>query len=191
MKYVYIHGFNSAYDPASVKVQALRKIGEVEGVTYDTFNAYPRIFEELSEQIPINDVVLVGTSLGGFWAAEMARHLGMPSVIINPAIAPRESLRQYVGEPAVNYVTGEPNTLSMESVNSYERGITRDTFLLPLVLLDMGDEVIDADATRRALEGFPMVCWDGGSHRFEHMDEAIREIEVYVNHCSLMGLTND
>jgi len=191
MKYVYLHGFNSAYDPVSVKVQALRAIGEVEGVTYNTFNAYPRIFAELSEQIPRDEVVLVGTSLGGFWAAEMAKHFGMPSVIINPAIEPRQALRKYVGQPVVNDVTGQSNTLSMGAMESYEGGITRDTFLLPLVLLDMGDEVIDAYATRRALEGCPMVCWDGGSHRFEHMGEAINEIEVYANHCSLMGLTND
>jgi len=89
MKYVYLHGFNSAYDPVAVKVQALRAIGEAEGVTYNTSNAYPRIFAELSEQIPRDEVVLVGTSLGGFWAAEMAKHFGMPSVIINPAIEPR------------------------------------------------------------------------------------------------------
>ena len=182
LKYVYIHGFNSAYDPASVKVQALQQIGEVTGVTYNSFNTYPSIFDDLLAQIPQRDVVLVGTSLGGFWAAEMARHLGLLSVIINPAIEPRVSLRKYVGQSLMNYVTGATSMLTMDVVESYQVAITRATTFLPLVLLDMGDEIIDAHATHSALEGFPMICWDVGSHRFEHMDEAIQHIAAYVNH---------
>ena len=56
--------------------------------------------------------------------------------------------------------------------------------MLPLVLLDMGDEVINSFETRENLTGFPMIEWVGGSHRFDHMNDALQHIKQYLNHCS-------
>jgi predicted esterase YcpF (UPF0227 family) len=63
-------------------------------------------------------------------------------------------------------------------------GEDRTFDFLPLVLLDMGDEVIDSYETMKVLEGFPIRWWAGGSHRFDHMSEAITEVKSYVNICS-------
>lgn len=190
MIYVYIHGFNSAYDPNSGKVQALSTLGDVHGVTYNTFSTYEEIIDEIKAQVPVSDeIVFVGTSLGGFWAAEMGRWFGAPSVIINPCTDPRSMLQKYVGVAETNYINGDVNTLTSESVNSYPgSGITRAGIYRPLVLLDMGDAVIDSFQTQKDLRDFPMVCWEGGSHRFEHTEEAIEHIRNYVNHCSYVDI---
>ena len=190
MIYIYLHGFNSAYDPLSNKVQALSTLGEVMGITYNAFGTYEEIFSEISCQVPNEEVVFVGTSLGGFWAAEMAKHFGVPSVIINPCLDPNGALRKYIDEPHLNYVTGDYMTLTEDAVNSYQTEVSSDTAFLPLVLLDMGDDVIDSFETREALEGFPMVHYAGGSHRFDHMEDAIDEIKNYVNRCSILYLSN-
>ena len=186
MIYVYLHGFNSAYDPNSNKVQALSTLGDVLGVTYDTFGTYEQIVDEISAQVPFSDeLVFVVTSLGGFWAAEMGSRFGVPSVIINPCTDPRIMLQKYVGVVETNYINGVVNTLTSESVNAYPgSGITRAGIYRPLVLLDMGDEVIDSFQTQKDLQDFPMACWEGGSHRFEHTEDAIERIQSYVNHCS-------
>ena len=186
MIYVYLHGFNSAYDPNSGKVQALSLLGDVQGVTYNTFGTYEEIIDEISAQVSVSDdLVFVGTSLGGFWAAEMGRRFGVPSVIINPCTDPRTMLQKYVGVVETNYINGNVNTLTSESVNSYPRsGITRAGIYRSLVLLDMGDEVIDSFQTQKDLQDFPMACWEGGSHRFEHTNEALDNIQNYINHCS-------
>lgn len=190
MNYVYLHGFNSAYDPLSTKVQELNKIGKVFGVTYNTFGTYQEIVDEISSQVPDSDeLVFVGTSLGGFWAAEMARKFGVPSVIINPCTDPRVMLQKYVGIAQTNYINGEVNTLTTESVNSYPgSGISRAGHYLPLVLLDMGDDVIDSFQTQKDLEGFPMIHWEEGSHRFDHIQDATKHIQSYVNHCSYVDI---
>lgn len=191
MIYIYLHGFNSAYDPASTKVHVLSSLGEVIGITYNTFGTYEEIFSEISSQIPNEEVVFVGTSLGGFWAAEMGSRYGVPSVIINPCTDPLNMLQKYVGDEQTNYVNGEVKTLTQEAANSYPAtGISRSGHYLPLVLLDMGDEVIDSFETRQTLTGFPMVHYAGGSHRFDHIEDAIEEIIKYVNHCSNSGLLN-
>lgn len=186
MIYVYLHGFNSAYDPNSGKAQALSLLGDVQGVTYNTFGTYEEIIDEISAQVSVSDeLVFVGTSLGGFWAAEMGRRFGVPSVIINPCTDPRNMLQKYVGLVETNYISGNVNTLTNESVNSYPvTKISSTGRYLPLVLLDMGDEVIDSFQTQKDLQDFPMACWEGGSHRFEHTEDAIERIQSYVNHCS-------
>jgi len=190
MNYVYLHGFNSAYDPNSGKVQALSSLGNVRGVTYNSFGTYEEIVEEISAQVDLSDdLVFVGTSLGGFWAAEMGSCFGVPSVIINPCTDPANMLQKYVGLASTNYINGDVNTLNSKSANSYpSSGISRAGHYLPLVLLDMGDEVIDSFQTRKDLEAFPMACWEGGSHRFEHNNEALDNIQNYVNHCSYVDV---
>jgi hypothetical protein len=43
------------------------------------------------------DVILVGTSMGGFWANWAAARKGLKAVIINPAITPRKTLTKSIG----------------------------------------------------------------------------------------------
>ena len=50
----------------------------------------------------------------------------------------------------------------------------------------MGDEVINSHVTQEIFEGFPMSFWSGGSHRFDHMNEAVEHISEYVNYCSFV-----
>jgi predicted esterase YcpF (UPF0227 family) len=195
MHFIYLHGFNSAYDPNSEKIQQLSHLGTVSGITYNTFATHKEIFQHISHEIYTQvhdreDIVFVGTSLGGFWAAEMARHFGVPSVIINPCYDPYEMLRKYVGETSENYQTGETNVLTNEVVETYPvNGIigSDNTYeYLPLTLLDMGDNVIDSFKTREVLEGFPMVHWAEGSHRFEHIADALAHINEYMNYCNFV-----
>jgi len=185
--YIYLHGFNSAYRQDSQKVVDLSTIGEVSGITYDTFDTFSNILNHIVSQVPdSSDVVFVGTSLGGFWAAHMGRYFGVPSVIINPCTDPFTMLRKYVGLPQVNYQTGEERTLTQRNVDTYRTALVNDEQfdLLPLVLLDMGDKTIDSQETLTRLQGFPTNTWEGGSHQFEHMKEALEHVAVYINHTS-------
>ena len=192
MIYVYIHGFNSAANPQSDKVRHLSKLGKVISVTYDTFATYEQIVEQLSSQIPSDeDVTFVGTSLGGFWAFEMGRKYATPAVIINPAINPALSLCKYIGIDQKNHVTGEVKVLSDTVVESYLDKALDDTdqslAFLPLLLLDLGDDVLNPYTTRETLAMCPMFTWNGGSHRFDHMEQAVERIKHYVNRCSYVS----
>lgn len=189
MLFIYIHGFNSSFDPDSQKVQELSSIGKTIGINYNSFATYDEIFQEISSQVPNrDDLVFVGTSLGGFWAAEMARKFATPSVIINPCYNPCETLKFYIGNPQKNYKTSEMNNLTLDVVNTYPlNGISKKDFAyLPLVLLDMGDEVLSSKKALNFFDGFPIKYWEGGSHRFEHMNEAIKSITEYINICSFV-----
>ena len=199
MLYVYLHGFNSAYDPTVSKVQSLLNLGEVIGITYDSFGTYQGISDQISHEFfaqvhDRDDVVFVGTSLGGFWAAEMGRRFGAPSIAINPCIDPRNMLHRYVNEPQVNYISGKRDVLSAAVVHTYPSeehfpDISAYKFL-PFILLDANDAVINSFETLRKTIQMPGMIWEGGSHRFEHMQESLELISRYVNRCYSTGISD-
>jgi len=186
MMFIYLHGFNSAFNTESDKIKDLESLGKVVGISYNSFGSYKEIFKEISSKVPRNkNIIFVGTSLGGFWAAEMARAFSTPSVLINPCYDPYRMLRKYVGVQHKNYITNEVKILTNSNVETYPIysmvGYDRTFKYLPLVLLDMGDEVIDSNETSKILDGFPVKMWNGGSHRFDHMKESIEFISAYMN----------
>lgn len=190
MIYIYLHGFNSAFDPEASKVKTLSSLGEVIGITYDTYSSYDEIFSYITSKVPtdrLDEVTFVGTSLGGFWAAQLGKHYACPSVIINPCYDPGSMLRRYQGFITTNYHTAVTDVLSSEVVDTYNSkyiyGQDKTYKYLPLVLLDMGDEVIGSGGTALILKEFPMKRFEGGSHMFDHMEESLDTIRDYVNHC--------
>ena len=149
-----------------------------------------------------NGLALAGTSLGGYWAARFGNHFGIPAVLINPTIHPHQSLKRYVGHKLLNFVTRSRNILRDEVPASYG-DIERSGHFL--VLLDKGDEVLDYRVTEQwfasgkisgsshpAQPETPapetvrrdcckVVTFEGGSHRFSHMDEALPHIRQFLS----------
>lgn len=188
--FVYLHGFNSAFAPENDKVESLSILGEVVGISYDSYSSYQKIYDHLAtaiSQYDLDDTVVVGTSLGGFWAAVMGSKLSIPSIIINPCYDPTNMLQKHVG-PQKNYATGMETNFELDSALSYNNYKLYDLQYryLPLVLLDMSDDVIDSFESKELFKGFPNAQYDGGSHRFDHMEESLPNINIYLNRCSFI-----
>lgn len=190
-RFYYLHGFNSDADESSDKVKILKTIGEVILISYDSFDTYDNIMKHLCGLIPeysfaFGNAAIIGTSLGGFYAAELGKHLGYPCVMINPAWNPYAVLSPKCGQTLTNYKTGEVRTLGNETTESYVgRSFDTDRHFFPLVLLDEGDESLDAKETLGKLTQMKCIVeiFEGGSHRFEHMKEALPHIEGHMHHC--------
>ena len=178
-RFIYLHGFNSAGDKRTDKVQTLSELGEVVTIDYDSFRSYGEIFAHLSVEIPklVNATehrcCLIGTSLGGYWANKIGCHLGIPAILLNPSIKPSETLTKHVGIVLENFKTGERNTLNPSIPETYPDADREGNFL---VIVGRGDEVLNARDTIDFFDGVEVVTFDGGSHRFEHMGEAL----VYI-----------
>ena len=53
--------------------------------------------------------------------------------------------------------------------------------IAPRLLLDLGDELLDSTATLNSYGSFMQpLTFEGGSHRFEHMSEALDNIATYL-----------
>jgi uncharacterized protein len=183
--FIYIHGFNSKGDPDSPKVKELGKLGKTVTVDYDSFSTFGRIRSHLTDQIleitrshGDHLAVLTGTSLGGYWSAVIGNELGIPAVLINPSIQPRQTMIKHVGIAFENFKDGKRNSLSEEVPGSYSDIPETGAYL---ILLDQGDDVLDPEKTETWFKAHPVVTFEGGSHRFEHMQEALPEISKFVN----------
>lgn len=183
---IYLHGFNSggqsqkaAWLRAHLAPILVFAPGYEPHRAHEAARDLRKFIARLRRENPQDPkLMLVGSSLGGFWAQYLAPELGARIVLINPSMQPDETLARHVGRYR-NEATGGETVLTAEDVRAL-----RDYRVEPcnprvptLVLLDAGDEVLDY----RIAEGEFRGCgetrvYPGGSHRFEHLAEALPEI---------------
>lgn len=181
MNILYIHGFGSKFDPSSDKVISLSKLGNVEGIDIDwTRPAQHNISRIIEAAAPMADLI-VGTSMGGWGAAKAGAAIGVPFVSINPAVDPGQSLKRYLGD-GIDY-NGALYSLVKKTVETYT---AIDGSGCGLILLDEGDTVIPYKPTVKALtDHYDINTFEGGSHRFEHMEQALPIIKQFYNKASV------
>ena len=101
---LYLHGFRSS--PNSAKARKMAEIVQAghPGVTWwcPQLHASPRqAIDALLAGVsawPRERMAIMGSSLGGFYAAWLAQQLGCPAVLLNPAVHPARDLAGYIGE---------------------------------------------------------------------------------------------
>jgi len=130
-------------------------------------------------------VVFMGSSMGGFASDYLSMKTGSPAIMINPVLRPSELLTRFVGINA-NAETGEPYAWQLpdcEQYHAYEaelRQSNRSRILL--VLLDDGDQLLDAQITSKHYQVMAeVISFAGGSHAFEHMREALPAIQQVLD----------
>ncbi len=184
---LYLHGFSSGGQ--STKATQLRNAlapVAVRAPTYpahDPHAAIAQLETTVRECFPNGGARLIGSSLGGFYAQYLAsRDRNARAVLINPALNPQQQLRPAVG-PNTNYVTGERFEFTNEqhaALSVYD--VTAEALAgRILVLVDEDDEVIPY---QHAVEKYRKVStvkrYPGGSHRFEHMAEALPMLRTFL-----------
>ncbi len=127
--------------------------------------------------------MLMGSSLGGYYAQYLGVHPGVISklVLINPALQPQITLQPYIGQQT-NMVTGAAFIFSQQNYNELAQfEVSAEDIIAPtLVLLDEGDEIIDYRFAEELYKNSArVIVYPGGSHWFDHMDEAIPEIASF------------
>jgi predicted esterase YcpF (UPF0227 family) len=184
--YIYLHGFNSSGASAKGRFfsQSLAP-HVVHTPSYppepDAAIAYLRHTID-SLLIDARDAVapiLIGSSLGGFYAQYLARQFELAAVLINPALQPALTLKPYLGWQT-NFYSGERYFFGEDELAQLSRYDIADPCVAPrptLVLLDAGDEIIDYRYAEQRYQGCAQVMvFAGGNHQFQHVDEAAHAI---------------
>ena len=173
---VYLHGFASKFDYDSVKVKGLMQIGNVSGFNIDYTQHQSDILELAINEIHNKEFdLIVGSSMGGWLASQVANSLNLPFVAINPAISPSNLLKPYIGTHedyyGMNFTLTEPVVTSFSDFSTEGDG---------LILLDEKDELIDSLKTKHILEPyFQVKMFSGGDHRFQHIEESLDIINSF------------
>lgn len=186
---IYLHGFNSTGN--SAKGQYLKEhLPDIPVLTPTCHHAPEQAIAFLEQLIRENllqnqPLMLIGSSLGGYYAQYLAHQFNLKAVLINPALMPLETLHDYLGVNT-NFYTGETYTLTEAHLDTLLALDVPDPCAEPvptLLLLDKNDEVLDYRiAVNRYQHCAEVIIFEGGDHQFQHMPEALpRIMALYTN----------
>jgi uncharacterized protein len=197
---IYLHGFNSASVDlngilltSKEKLLVMQEFCRKKDIVFYTPNVDYRDFQGIVENLLFDwnqyldqgfDVIFMGSSMGGFASEYLAMKTGCKAIMINPAISPSELLTQFMGVTE-NYEIGLPYQWDQHHCNQYlqyEQELASSNRPLDrTILLDIGDELIDSEKTLLKYQAIAnVVTYNGGSHSFEHMRQALPVIEQVI-----------
>ena len=175
---VYLHGFRSS--PQSVKARLLadavaalpparRPRLEVPALAHEPARAVAAVADWVRANVIAGEALtFVGSSLGGYYATQLAEATGARAVLINPAVRPYADLAPYVG-PQTNLYTGE--TFEVMPRHFYElRAMAVTRITRPeryLLLARSGDEVLDWRTMVEFYGGAWQQVRGGGTHGYD------------------------
>jgi len=185
---LYLHGFRSS--PQSLKAQKLTQL--VAGQYPDLHwwcPALPPSPQAAMAQLmtgvqawPRTGMAIIGSSLGGFYAHVMARQLGCPLVLLNPAVHPARDLAAHIGvHPAwhdpsqrIHFEAG-----FIEELRALQA--TPATCTPPcLAVIAQGDEVLDWREMRSAYGHDRVRLLEGSDHGLSDFDLHLPEILEFL-----------
>ncbi|RQM44995.1 alpha/beta fold hydrolase [Paraburkholderia bannensis] len=180
---VYLHGFRSSPQSFKARLLAARlaELGRADEWLCPTLPVSPDETIELVEREiaqnarPGERITLLGSSLGGFFATQLAEKHGWRAVLLNPAVVPDRDLSKYLGEQPLWHGGGsivvEPRHLQELRALAVARITRPERYYL---IAATGDEVLDY---REMLAHYPGVQ----THLIEGSDHGISEFADYVD----------
>jgi predicted esterase YcpF (UPF0227 family) len=193
--YVYIHGFNSA--PASVKARQLHtrlasagRDGEFAcpALSHWPDEAMSQLEAIVTAAQPASPPVLVGSSLGGFYATWLAERHGCRAVLVNPAITPHEGLKSHLGAQR-NLYTDEAYTLTPAHLAQMRAYAVRQPTRMDryLVMVTTGDELLDWRVTLAHYPGARSVVVQGSDHGFADFEQHLQTVMAFGDTAAAPG----
>lgn len=182
---LYLHGFCS--HPNTNKGRLLRKAHEEAGLPFiaPPLHVGPRkaadIILEAVRGIEPEDLVVIGSSLGGFYATWLTERLGCRAVLLNPAVSPWNVVGENLGKHELKDIG-----VTIEVVPSHvdELKKMRTTNLKHprdyLTFLGNEDEMLDWTEGLFFYRDTQVRIVEGGDHRFSHFEELIPEIMRFI-----------
>ncbi|WP_028694997.1 YqiA/YcfP family alpha/beta fold hydrolase [Pseudomonas cremoricolorata] len=182
---LYIHGLNSS--PLSLKASQLTKVmqqlGLSERLRVPALHHHPRqAIAQLQAAIAeLDSPLLVGSSLGGYYATWLAEQHGLKALLINPAVAPHRLFDGYLGTQR-NYYSDETWELTHDHIAALaelEVPSPQDRHRFQ-VWLQTGDETLDYRHAERYYQHCDLRIEQGGDHGFQHFAAHIPALLGYA-----------
>jgi predicted esterase YcpF (UPF0227 family) len=188
---LYLHGFRSS--PASAKAQRLAAcVQALQAQGLDLTWACPQLPPSPSQAIqelewliadwPRSRMVVIGSSLGGFYATVLAERHGCRAAVINPAVAPARDLAKYIGEQTQFHQPGDSFFFRPEFVDQFKAldpfPITRPERYWALIA--EGDEVLDWHEMESHYEGALIKLLDGSDHAVSDFDQHLPDLQRWL-----------
>ncbi|MDL5036447.1 YqiA/YcfP family alpha/beta fold hydrolase [Comamonas resistens] len=131
---------------------------------------------------PRQNMAVVGSSLGGYYASWVAQLARCKSVMINPAVNPARDLEHHIGEQSNWHDPEDVFYFRPEYIEELRQLDTRDlTAAAPeMVLIAQGDEVLDwLEMSERYPHALQLVQ-EGGDHALSNFPEYLERIDEFL-----------
>ena len=199
MNLIYIHGLDS--DANSTKGLLLDKYCQQRHpditVHRPDLNQPPQlVFDKLLKLVAELDadskVILVGSSLGGYFATLVSNETGCPALLINPSTQPHITLQRFEADKSADTLKIDDHQQKILHTTEGGWAITKSDLqwfkrhqLLTvenpsevIVMLKKGDELLDANLSAAFYkhQGATVIAQEGGDHRFSDFAEHLPEV---------------
>ena len=187
---IYLHGFqsSSSSQKATVFADYLKNLKSTGGfemnfispalpfspkLTVEKLNALLDQYEQ-DKSSP----VLIGSSMGGFYAAYLSQARKIPAVLINPVVKPELLFETLLNQEIENEYTGERYCFLQTDLDLVKKMTLNDIESPELMfsLLETGDEVLDYRLAEKKYKICKQKVFQGGNHRFQNFESCLPDI---------------
>ena len=181
---LYLHGFRSS--PRSFKAQRMHALVRERhtGVTWCCPQLPPSPKEaiallcELTVGWPREQMAVVGSSLGGFYATWVAEETGGRAVLLNPAVDPARDLARYIGEQTAFHDPSQHFYFAPRFIDEL-RALQRGPVTHPeryFAVIAKGDELLDWREMTARYPGIRVKLLEGSDHALSDFDAHVDEV---------------
>ncbi|MGO4380516.1 YqiA/YcfP family alpha/beta fold hydrolase [Pseudoduganella sp. RAF53_2] len=183
---LYLHGFRSS--PLSMKArmvgERMAQLGRADEYLCPQLPASPKLAMaqtmEMVRGFPAQELAIVGSSLGGYYATWMAEQIGCRAVLLNPAIVPQISLDQHVGV-TTEYHSDKPFEFKREYIDELH-ALTVGQITRPeryFLIAATGDEVLDYRDMAAHYPGARQTVIQGSDHAISEFADYVDEVLAF------------
>ena len=177
---LYLHGLRSSPQSTKAQMMATRVQADHKNVRWwcPQLPPSPReamaLIQRGTADWPADQMAVVGSSLGGFYATALAQQRGCRAVVLNPAVDPARDLAAHIGEQTAWHDPAEHFFFRPEYIDEL-RALQTGPLTHPertFAVIAKGDELLDwremtaryASARIRLLEGSDHALSDFDAH---------------------------
>lgn len=180
---LYLHGFRSSPKSFKARVVGVRmlELGLSDKLACPQLPASPNeamaLALKLVEGVPAEQLSIVGSSLGGYYATHLAERLGCRAVLLNPAIVPLKDLDSHVGV-STQYHSDEPFEFKREYIDEL-RALAVENITRPeryFLIAATGDKVLDWRDMVAHYPGAKQRVIEGSDHGISGFKEYVDEV---------------
>ncbi len=175
---LYLHGFRSSPQSTKARAMAERVAREHPAVTWwcpqlpASPGAAMQMLEQGTADWPRRGMAVIGSSLGGFYAALLAEQTGCKAALLNPAVFPARDLAPYVGVQTSWHDAQQQFVFEQSYVDALQR-MQHGHFSAPqryFTLIAKGDAVLDWREMRARYPAQHGLLLEGSDHALSDFD---------------------
>ncbi len=188
---LYLHGFRSS--PRSTKAQRMQShVAELHPHVVWAAPQLPPSPQEAADLLlattrnwaglPPDNLAVIGSSLGGFYASWIAQQLRCKSVMINPSTTPWITLEKHLGEQTAWHNPEEHFFFQAEYLDELKAlDVTAQApAAAQLLIAAKGDEVLDWREMVARYPAAQVLLQEGGDHALSNFDDYLPEIDRFM-----------